>query len=90
MKTAMRLCPHAIVVSGNHKILLNENLPVKIKYHLQDICEAYTVRDKNWNSLENGNLIAAVSVRTNKFLTQSFSFLFQTIPLPLRSQKSSL
>ena len=43
-----------------YKVLLDENLPVKIKYRLEDICEIYTVKDKNWNSLENGNLIAAM------------------------------
>ena len=42
------------------KVLLDENLPIKLKYRLQDICEVYTVRDKGWNALENGNLIAAM------------------------------
>ena len=42
------------------KVLLDENLPVKIKYRLQDICEIYTVNDKGWNALENGDLITAM------------------------------
>ncbi len=42
------------------KVLLDENLPVKLKYRLQDVCEIYTVRDKGWNALENGNLIKAM------------------------------
>jgi hypothetical protein len=43
-----------------YKVLLDENLPVKIKYRLQDVCEIYTVSDKRWNSLENGDLISAM------------------------------
>jgi predicted nuclease of predicted toxin-antitoxin system len=42
------------------KVLLDENLPVKLKYRLQDVCEVYTVRDKGWNALENGDLIKAM------------------------------
>lgn len=42
------------------KVLLDENLPVKIKYRLQDVCEIYTVTDKGWNALENGELISAM------------------------------
>jgi len=42
------------------KVLLDENLPVKLKYRLQDVCEIYTVNDKGWNALENGELINAM------------------------------
>jgi hypothetical protein len=42
------------------KALLDENLPVKLKYRLQDICEIYTIYDKGWNALENGDLLAAM------------------------------
>jgi hypothetical protein len=42
------------------KVLLDENLPVKLKYRLQDVCEIYTVNEKGWNALENGNLINAM------------------------------
>ena len=41
------------------KVLLDENLPVKLKYRLEDVCEIYTVRDKAWNAFENGDLITA-------------------------------
>lgn len=37
--------------------MLDENLPVKFKYRLQEACEVYTVTDKGWNALENGDLI---------------------------------
>jgi predicted nuclease of predicted toxin-antitoxin system len=42
------------------KVLLDENLPVKLKYRLQDVCEMHTVNDKGWNALENGELITAM------------------------------
>ena len=42
------------------KVLLDENLPLKLKYRLQDVCEIYTINDKGWNSLENGDLITAM------------------------------
>ena len=42
------------------KVLLDENLPVKLKYRLQDICEVSTVTDKGWNTLENGELLDAM------------------------------
>ncbi len=40
-----------------NKVLLYENLPIKLKYRLQDICEVYTVSNKGWNALDNGDLI---------------------------------
>lgn len=44
-----------------NKVLLDENLPVKLKYRLQeDVCNIYTVTDKGWNALENGDLLAAM------------------------------
>jgi hypothetical protein len=42
------------------KVLLDENLPVKLKYRLQDVCEIFTVNEKGWNALENGDLIIAM------------------------------
>ena len=43
-----------------YKVLLDENIPVKIKFRLQDVCEIYTVKDMGWNALENGELINAM------------------------------
>ena len=40
-----------------YKVLLDENLPVKIKFRLQDVCDIFTVKDMDWNALENGDLI---------------------------------
>jgi hypothetical protein len=39
------------------KVLLDANLPLKLKYRLLDVYEIYTVNDKGRNALENGNLI---------------------------------
>ena len=38
------------------KLLLGENLPKKLKLDLQ-IHEVYTVSDKKWNGIKNGELI---------------------------------
>ena len=53
------------------KVLLDENLPVKVKYRLRDVCEIYTVTDKKWNSLENGDLIAAMQAEEFVYLITS-------------------
>ena len=40
------------------KILIDEQLPVKIKYRFDDTnYEVYTVRDMNWTGQKNGDLI---------------------------------
>lgn len=51
-----------------YKVLLDENLPVKIKYRLLDICEVYTVSERGWSALENGELI-------NTIINHSFDYL---------------
>ena len=43
-----------------NKALRDENLPVKLNHRLHDICEIYTVKDKGWNALENGDLLTAL------------------------------
>lgn len=53
------------------KVLLDENLPVKLKYRLQDVCEIYTVNDKGWNALENGELITAIQLDGFDYLLTS-------------------
>lgn len=40
------------------KLLLDENLPVKLKYRFLDRgLDTYTVADKKWNSRQNGELL---------------------------------
>ncbi len=41
------------------KILLDENLPIKLKYHLIGY-DIYTVRDMNWDGYKNGHLLNAM------------------------------
>ena len=53
------------------KVLLDENLPQKLKYRLQDVCEIFTVNDKGWNALENGDLINAMQDDGFDFLLTS-------------------
>ena len=53
------------------KVLLDENLPAKLKYRLQDVCEIYTVNDKGWNALENGELINAMQEDGFEYLITS-------------------
>ena len=53
------------------KVLLEENLPQKLKYRLQDVCEIFTVNDKGWNALENGDLINAMQDDGFDFLLTS-------------------
>ena len=38
------------------KLLLDENLPKKLKQHFAEY-EIFTVRDKGWNGVKNGELI---------------------------------
>ena len=53
------------------KVLLDENPPVKLKYSLQDSCEIYTVKDKGWNALENGDLLNAMQREEFDYLLTS-------------------
>lgn len=38
------------------KLLLDENLPKRLKQDFPD-CEVYTVKEKNWNGIQNGALL---------------------------------
>ncbi len=54
-----------------YKVLLDENLPVKIKFRLQDACDIFTVKDMDWNALENGDLVNAMQKDGFDFLITS-------------------
>jgi predicted nuclease of predicted toxin-antitoxin system len=43
------------------KILLDENLPVKLKNRFSSFFEVYTVYDMKWNSLKNGELLKSIN-----------------------------
>jgi predicted nuclease of predicted toxin-antitoxin system len=42
------------------KALLDENLPVKLKYRFSSAVSVLTVNDMKWNSLKNGELLKAL------------------------------
>ena len=59
------------------KILLDENLPVKLKFNLTEFY-TYTVRDMSWNSYKNGALLkAAVENEFICFITSDKNIQFQ-------------
>jgi len=39
------------------KLLLDENLPVKLKFRFKSSFEIYTINDLGWNSIKNGELL---------------------------------
>jgi len=43
------------------KVLLDENLPVKLKYRFSPALNVYTVNDMKWNSLKNGELLKSMA-----------------------------
>jgi len=43
------------------KVLLDENLPVKLKHSFSTIINVFTVYDMKWNSLKNGELLKAIN-----------------------------
>lgn len=61
------------------KLLLDENLPVKLKYRFIDKnIEAYTVRDMNWLGKENGELLNLMLQNNfTSFLTVDNNLSFQ-------------
>ena len=50
------------------KLLLDENLPKKLKYRFGDGFEVTTVPEQGWNSLKNGDLLKAMFESNIEFL----------------------
>lgn len=61
------------------KLLLDENLPVKLKYRFIDNnVDAYTVKDMKWLGKENGELLKLMLQNNfTSFLTIDNNLLFQ-------------
>jgi predicted nuclease of predicted toxin-antitoxin system len=60
------------------KILLDEQLPVKLKYRFKPEIEISTVRDENWLGKKNGELIAlAIEGGFTIFITNDQNLSFQ-------------
>lgn len=43
------------------KVLLDENIDVRLKKHLFQFHEVYTVNDMHWNGIKNGELLKLIS-----------------------------
>lgn len=61
------------------KLLLDENLPVKLKYRLLERgLEVFTIADKKWNSKQNGELLELmIDEGFTHFLTVDSHLSFQ-------------
>src|SRR5205814_8726413 len=60
------------------KILLDEQLPVKLKYRLTPELEVSTVRDEQWLGIKNGDLILrAINSGFTVFITNDQNLGFQ-------------
>ena len=60
------------------KILLDEQLPVKLKYRFKPEFEISSVRDENWLGTKNGELIAlAIENSFEIFITNDQKLAFQ-------------
>lgn len=64
------------------KKLLDEQLPVKLKYRLAPELEVSTVKDEQWLGVKNGTLIRlAVAAGFSVFITNDKSLPFQQLLL---------
>ena len=60
------------------KILLDEQLPVKLKYRFKPELEVSTVRDEQWLGIKNGALILlAINTGFTVFITNDQNLSFQ-------------
>lgn len=60
------------------KILLDEQLPVKLKYRFKPELEVSTVRDENWLGIKNGALILlAINAGFTVFISNDQNLDFQ-------------
>lgn len=71
------------------KLLLDENLPVKLKYRFQEHgIETFTVADKKWHSKQNGELLSLMIAESFTHLITfdsniSFQQNFVKYPVPV-------
>ena len=60
------------------KVLLDENLPVKLKYKFSSAIEVYTVNDMKWNSLKNGELLKSLAENNfDALITSDKNIIYQ-------------
>jgi predicted nuclease of predicted toxin-antitoxin system len=53
------------------KLLLDENLPVRLKFDFPEDKEILTVNDMKWNSMKNGELLKAMEINNFDVLISS-------------------
>jgi predicted nuclease of predicted toxin-antitoxin system len=51
------------------RVLLDENLPRKLKRHFDEGVEALTVRDCGWTGIKNGELLRIAQAEFDVFIT---------------------
>jgi Domain of unknown function (DUF5615) len=51
------------------RILLDENVPRKLKYRLMPDHEVFTVQEKGWSGVQNGHLLTRAELEFDVFLT---------------------
>lgn len=60
------------------KILLDENLPKKLKLKFSDEHKTFTVREKDWNGRKNGELLGLMTLEGfDRFVTIDKNLQFQ-------------
>lgn len=51
------------------RVLLDENLPRKLKRHFDESVKVVTVRDPGWTGIQNGKLLLVAQLEFDVFLT---------------------
>lgn len=59
------------------RILLDENVPRKLKYRLSPAHEVFTVQEKGWSGVKNGVLLSKAELEFEVFLTLDRNLEFQ-------------
>jgi len=58
-------------------ILLDENIPRKLKYRLTFNHEVFTVQEKGWSGVQNGDLLSRAELEFDVFLTLDRNLEYQ-------------
>jgi len=58
-------------------ILLDENIPRKLKHRLTSNHEVFTVQEKGWSGVQNGDLLSRAELEFDVFLTLDRNLEYQ-------------
>ena len=61
------------------RVLLDENLPRKLKRHFDEGIEALTVQDWGWTGIKNGELLRVAQVEFDVFVTTDKGIPYEQI-----------